>query len=357
MAMTRDRIDERLDRYRMMDRLQIAVAAGLLFVFLYSIVFVRSGGFWAILGVGMLTAGGSLLAGFLLGFIFGVPRTSKDASNTPSSGQPQSDKTQDPSGAKAASIVRSNVQTNSNLVEISDWLTKILVGVGLVELNKIPAKIEALTKYVGSGLRACGDQPTTTLLPFKCEDVSQAVALAIVVFFFCAGFLIAYLWALIYFQRALSELATLASDVDKGWDYADKAEQALDDGNLADAIGFIDLAVSSDPHNASAHLIKGVILKRMALAPDQTLETKNRLLEEALNEATQSAKLRPSVGGAFYNMACYQALLGRDHGSIIKNLQQAFSLDPKLKSQAPTDADLKAVWDDPDFKKITSAAG
>ena len=347
--MPTDRIDERLDRYHMIERLQIAVAVGIAFVFIYAFAFVRTG-FWAVLGVGMLSAGASLLAGFLVGFIFGIPRIPKDAPTAPQrQPRPQTGGAANDQSTSAPlpATNHSPVEANSNLVEISDWLTKILVGVGLVELEKIPGKLKALATYVGSGLRAC-DSVT-------CQNVSEAVALGIFIFFFCAGFLIAYLWARLYLQRAFSELLNLASDVDKAWDYADMADEALDDNRLADAIRFIDLAVSSDPRNAKAHQLKGVILKAMATQSDQSPETKTRLLQEALDEATQSSKLRPSVGGAFYNIACYMALLGRDKKDALKNLQEAFRLDPKLKAKAPTDDDLKTLWPDDDFKKLTSA--
>lgn len=59
--------------------------------------------------------GAAGFSGGLLGFIFGVPR--------PPDSQP--------AAAKAYRI-------NTNLVQISDWLTKLLVGAGLASLGSIP---------------------------------------------------------------------------------------------------------------------------------------------------------------------------------------------------------------------------
>lgn len=345
--MSRTPTDEALDPYNILGRLQVAVAAGILFVLVYALTFVRSG-FGVVLGVGLLTAGASLLVGFLLGFIFGIPRTAKGSSSSSSSGQQRGENGQEQSGDDVAMAPHSNVDSNSNLVEISDWLTKILVGVGLVELGKIPAKVKALTSYVGGGLSGCGSVTS--------QDAGQAVALGVMVFFSCAGFLIGYLWARLYFYTALSNLGKLLAGVYTGFNYYDMADDAADANRLADALRYINLALRSDRRNAAAHLLKGWILKHMALQPEQTPETKKQLLEEALDEATQSRKLGPKVAGASYNIACYQALLGRGRADILKNLQEAFRLDPKLKAQAKGESDLQSIRDDADFKAITAAA-
>lgn len=75
-----------------------------------------------ILAVSIGIAGASLMFGGLFGFLFSIPRAGTD----------------DQSAA---------YRDNSNLVDISDWLTKILVGAGLVTLTKIPPKLEMLATY------------------------------------------------------------------------------------------------------------------------------------------------------------------------------------------------------------------
>jgi hypothetical protein len=342
--MTGDGVSERLDRYNMMARLQIAVAVGVFFVLVYSLAFVRCG-FWVVFGVGMLTAGGSLLAGFLLGFIFGIPRTSKDASNPPPSSNQQQGKVSEQTTQKNAPAGHISVDPNSNLVEISDWLTKILVGVGLVELSKIPGKMTALTGFVAGGLR--GREGAAY------PNASQAVALGIIVFFFCAGFLIAYLWARLYLQRAFRYLEDLADDVNKGWYLSLRAEKELDNNNLSDALNFIDMALESSPSNARAHLLRGMILKRMAPAQEQDAKTRKSLLTQALAEAKLSRKLWQNDPSAPYNIACYEALLNKRTSIILSSLREAFALDSKLKARAPRDSDLVAVWSSDEFKKLT----
>ena len=131
------------DPYGILFLLKVAMAIGLVFIFLYALrySFTPSHGV-TILGAGVLGAGASLFVGFLLGFIFCIPRTPNrnNAPANPGAGGTASGTQPVPSSAAPPS---SSVQTNSNLEEISDWLTKIIVGVGLVELSKIPGKLNS----------------------------------------------------------------------------------------------------------------------------------------------------------------------------------------------------------------------
>ena len=58
-----------------------------------------------------------LADGSLLGIVFGIPRSASQIHFT----RPEDD--------------RPEFQANTNMEQISDWLTKILVGAGLVDLN------------------------------------------------------------------------------------------------------------------------------------------------------------------------------------------------------------------------------
>lgn len=341
--MRRTWTDEQLDRYRMLRRLHLAVLIGVVFIFVYSCRFWRSGSFASIVGVGIISAGAFLLAGFLSGFVFGIPRVSKDSGSLSLSEHRPGGTPPDGSPKKSLKSGYGAVEANSNLVEISDWLTKIIVGVGLVQLNKIPAKIQELTIYIGNGLRDC-DQ-------LQCKQSSEAFALGIIIFFFSSGFLIGYLWSRLYLQKAFADLS-LANQIDSAWDYANMADQAFDDGEFDKANELTDLALSNDPSNAKAHLLKGMALKRLAQKAGKPGD--KTLLQQALDHATEAARLRPNVAGAFYNIACYQALLGKDRTEVLKNLSHAFEIDRRLKKFALTDEDLQSLWEDADFKRLTA---
>lgn len=88
------------------------------------------------------------------------------------------------------------VRSNTNLEDISDWLTKILVGVGLTQLGTIGGGLAKL----GNALEpALGGAPN-----------SGAFGVALVITFALTGFLGAYLWTRltlpIAFQRAETEV-------------------------------------------------------------------------------------------------------------------------------------------------------
>ena len=77
---------------------------------------------WAVFAGGCLAATGAFAVGAILGLLFGVPHAG--------------DK---PVGGKTWSLV-----PNTSFDQISDWLTKILVGVGLTQLLGLPQKLQAL---------------------------------------------------------------------------------------------------------------------------------------------------------------------------------------------------------------------
>src|ERR1700677_5121679 len=190
--------DDQVDKYNMLGRLQCAVVMGLFVIALYALQFIKPGGFLKIFGVAILAAGGVILVGFLLGFVFAIPRMAAARSAAGPSGASADDGGVHASseGGTSRATATATVETNSNLVEISDWLTKILVGVSLVELNKIPARVGDLTKYIGNGLTSCGDPAAPTYA--ACSQSGESFALGIVIFFFTAGFLIGYLWTRLY---------------------------------------------------------------------------------------------------------------------------------------------------------------
>jgi ABC-type amino acid transport system permease subunit len=126
--------------------------------------------FMQVLGVSLLIAGASFLVGALLGFLFGIPRAlrSDDALTSAQLAQGQ------------------RYAGNSNLEQISDWLTKILIGAGLVQLGSLTARIGELSDSVGNALGGS-------------EQTANTVALALILFFFSSGFLVIYVYTRVDF--------------------------------------------------------------------------------------------------------------------------------------------------------------
>src|ERR1700761_1991946 len=87
--------DDRIDHYNILLRLQFLAAIGCLLIFLYALRFWLSGEVLRIFAVGVLAAAAALTAGFLFGFIFGVPRTGAEkqapVTSTEANGAPHDD--------------------------------------------------------------------------------------------------------------------------------------------------------------------------------------------------------------------------------------------------------------------------
>lgn len=145
----------------------------------------------AVMGV---TSGAAFATGGLLGFIFGIPRSQAQEKNGASPKE-------DTPGATNNQNDKFCYHANTNLEQISDWLTKILVGVGLVEINKISA---AFTKFAG-------------LFKFDNLQINEAFPCALLVLFMISGFLSGYLWTRLYFASALklADGHTLANRIDQ----------------------------------------------------------------------------------------------------------------------------------------------
>lgn len=121
---------------------------------------VPSGVRWSVLGTALAIASAASLVGGIVGFLFGIPRTVQ-GSAAPNGG--------------------TQYQGNTNLEQVSDWLTKILVGVGLVQIGRA---LPALGK-LANGLRASlGGQAS-----------SGAFGLALAISYALLGFLFLYLWS------------------------------------------------------------------------------------------------------------------------------------------------------------------
>lgn len=111
----------------------------------------------------IILAGASLFVGVLLGFLFGIPKTLQRKVETGS----------------GASLAEGDYQPNTNLEEISDWLTKMLVGVGLVQLSRVPEFLDSLGQYWEAHLG---------------EAFPRPFAAGLAVYFGVIGFLLGYLW-------------------------------------------------------------------------------------------------------------------------------------------------------------------
>jgi len=115
---------------------------------------------WEHLGNGLMLAGAAFFAGGLCGFLFGIPRTVQ-------------------SGAGNQNNEDVDYRINTNLEQISDWLTKIIVGLTLVNLQNIPDFFGKLANDMKGGMGG--------------SDSDVVFAGGIMVYFLILGFLAGYI--------------------------------------------------------------------------------------------------------------------------------------------------------------------
>lgn len=133
------------------------------------------------LGAFALISLASLLCGLLVGFIFGLPRVMSEN----------------------ISVYSNMYGDNSNLDQISDWLLKILVGVGLVQLSKLPDILKGLVDLIDKEFEFAG---------------SGIVGVSLLITFSVGGFLGGYLctrrYAALIFMEGLSKQHNIEESMD-----------------------------------------------------------------------------------------------------------------------------------------------
>jgi hypothetical protein len=200
--------------------------------------------------------GASLGAGGVLGFLFGVPSAAKTPVNINSTGnvavgtgnnsptvsadvvdqpgmvpaQPVSNPHAEPTTASSsiaiaptpsASVVPKVVPTSlpdepapdqdaerplsprvsvSNLEQVADWVTKLLLGGGLTQMQRIPPKVWQWAHIVALGIIGDDSNITDRLI-----QAQQAFAAGLLIYGFILGFFSGYLITKLQFSKAIAE--------------------------------------------------------------------------------------------------------------------------------------------------------
>ena len=180
----------------------------------------------------LLVALASGAVGAFFGFLFAIPRAlSADV-------QPGDIKDPGRGAHRNSGRLSTRFAQNSNLEQISDWLTKIVVGVSLVELKTISGDVLRLSRMVSHA-----------------AEVSSDYALAFTAIMLAAGilgFMWIYIWTrtdfLFYLQFTQSDVDKLNENMvsdafEKAFDFFDTAEVGRPARSLVD-----DAIWDSDPH-------------------------------------------------------------------------------------------------------------
>lgn len=116
------------------------------------------------IAVGILASLAAFASGGIIGFLFGIPRALQSAR---------------PGGGAIADL-ETLYEVNTNLEQVSDWLTKIIISLGLVQLTKIPRHFMSAASYVATA--------------FDGESIPPSYAALALLFFGITGFMACYLW-------------------------------------------------------------------------------------------------------------------------------------------------------------------
>jgi hypothetical protein len=146
----------------------------------------------------IIAASACAIIGGLIGFLFGIPRYIR---------------AKDSSGAVSVAGGGSDWGPNTNLEQISDWLTKILVGVTLVQFNEVRKTLEDIAKGLTQGLTGSSE-------PF-------AFAMGLILFFLGVGFPLGYLWTRLFLPGAYFRADNLLADIQKDLE-VDRADKRLE---------------------------------------------------------------------------------------------------------------------------------
>ena len=122
---------------------------------------------------GLMLAAAAVVAGWVLGLLFGIPRSLSRPQ--PTSGQPLSAGGAIPNDKDHARSSR----TNTNLEDVSDWLTKTIIGLGLANIYLIPGYAWRKSGQIGAQI-------------FSSDESGQSFVLLITVYFAVGGFWIGY---------------------------------------------------------------------------------------------------------------------------------------------------------------------
>ncbi|MBV8197068.1 MAG: tetratricopeptide repeat protein, partial [Candidatus Eremiobacteraeota bacterium] len=120
---------------------------------------------------------GVFFGGALIGFLFGIPKVVVSSLNAQSGEAPKASPILDP---------------NTNLEQISDWLTKIIVGLGLVELHSVPSAVIDFAKATSPAFASGSDVP----------------ALATIIYFPVLGFVSGWLITRLYLSGLIGRADT-----------------------------------------------------------------------------------------------------------------------------------------------------
>ncbi len=321
-------------------------------------------GYFAAVGIGVLIFATSFVAGGALGFLFALPRVMTD---------PQTSKAaiQAAGGAGQAEIEQKVavrlLQSNTNLERISDWLTTMLVGVSLTQLNNLPRLMLEFRTFLAE---------TVTVFTMKTGVQTAAWLPTVGAFLLIFGALLGFLSVYLYMRLVLVLLFN-------------HTEQQLYGNRLGrDATKDV-RAITETSTSRSSFLSNAILSRRKISVPDvmslmqqalyktkeQGFETTIRLGgtlvgTSAMNDATYWVYLACAFGQKHHWLTKDQKLEADTsevlsaYDNTLDAVARAVRLDPskgpwlkRLATKGAVDDDLQDFADDPRFNRLVNPRG
>jgi len=285
---------------------------------------------------GLLWSGACLFAGALVGFLFGIPKTVAD---------PKSSDSQKP---------------NTNLEDISDWMTKIIVGLGLAQIHRIPPKLQEAAGYIAY---TWGPAPA-----------NSAFSYALMLYFSVVGFLGGYLLTRIFLSPLLrtadsplqgfvgertsasitglvtSQPAAAPAAQDPAAHATAAVMKAYADLDRKEAPTVLKQDISALSDLASAFpVFRGlyIVLGRLYRALDDYDSAMDVLTKFIANKTKAGQSGDGDTAAAYYNLACYcvrKAETTKKNGQLLDqakaDLEQALKRSDEYFQYAEQDPDL-----------------
>ena len=315
-----------------------------------------------------VVSGAALWIGALVGFLFGIPKSRTDGSS----------RLADTRSVEGGEL-REKYWDNANLEEVSDWLTKIIVGIGLVEFTKL------LDFFGEIGIIS---EPII-------GQYGKIVLQGSLLYFLVLGFIYCYLWTRVVFYRFLVsrddvrqavrlevqeelkdevvrmetksdeefEINRILNDFYIAIDVAQNKEKSKRDWRILNLLS-AQVKEIFDKHKTNrkaailtARFIRVIQHDRMDSAGNAEAI---RCMDEFLDAKRIAGQHDRDYAIGLYNRACYSATIAASaaDGEMIRykkqaltDLQEAIQFAPDLAQLALTDRDFAGLLDDPDFKR------
>lgn len=288
--------------------------------------------------------------GALLGFLFAIPRSGGPAS----SGSNGAGLTEEAPPVNSSISVPTSV--NTNLSQVSDWLTKLLLGVGLAEMDEIPGKLVQMAEFFKPSLN-------------DNRALVVAITLNFSVFGFFCGYLLTRLFLAIAFSTAerREQETRAAKRLEQNEDYR---------GAIARYEGAVRLLTHETPKEEKCRIYEGLtynyLYEDAPLGFSRAIQHGVKYVsdERALPSAKVWASLAAAYGQQFEwerRHEASEARLSSSRNAALNAMKKAIEINPQMRDylrslwdknntvkEAAAENDLEVFFEDEEFKAILS---